>query len=463
MSRSPRSLASTLFAAAVVAAAVHDVPAARALSAPSPLAAPSPAVPQQERGSRGSLDVQQFMQSMLAYGRWSTHPTFGWVWQPHDVQPWWQPFTVGDWIVTQDGSPYWRSALPYGWAVEHYGSWTFDENLGWLWVPGTEWSAAPVDWRARDGVIGWAPRMASTADTQGAPCPQPVSAWIFIAPERLLTTTNFAVAEHEFLARDVHGTWGAWAHEPDGVARARIPEPRNVNLLDVTQCLGAAEAKDVFLAAAKARGLAPSGPPITFVTNRLAMGSGRPEAGLLRVYAPEFTGSAPPQGGPFLVNPPAPSVQRALPIARAQPVPRVGPAGRVAPAEGRPPVQPVPTALPVPPNAPQAPLAPYEAFTYQQESLDEHHANQFDDLRRLHSQDATSPPYPGFDPGNLPAWQKREMQQMQRMSARQRRLLEARQSRVNEELDASGRGGAQAGPDAPPPPPPGSAPAPSPR
>ena len=265
MSRRSRSLASTLAAAAVLVAAAHAVPSLPAL--------PAPALPQQERGSRGSLDVQQFMQSMLAYGRWSTHPSFGWVWQPHDVQPWWQPFVVGEWIVTQDGSPYWRSALPHGWVTEHYGSWTFDENLGWLWVPSNEWSAAPVDWRARDGVIGWAPRIATKADVEVASCPQPAFAWIFIAPERLFNTTNFEAAEQDFISRDVHGTWGAWAHEPDGVGRDRVPEPRNANLLDATQCLGAADANVAFVSAARARGLATSGPPITFVTDRLAMGS----------------------------------------------------------------------------------------------------------------------------------------------------------------------------------------------
>ncbi|MDI9403886.1 MAG: hypothetical protein QM516_08435, partial [Limnohabitans sp.] len=144
---------------------------------------------QQFRGSRGEITAQQFMQSLLAYGNWMAHPTFGWVWQPNDVQPWWQPFTIGDWIVTQDGTPYWRSGLPFGWATEHYGSWTFDENKGWLWIPSNDWSQAPVSWRATNGVIGWAPRMAAGSGgtataVQTAPCAQPAFAWVFISSDR---------------------------------------------------------------------------------------------------------------------------------------------------------------------------------------------------------------------------------------------------------------------------------------
>ena len=112
------------------------------------------ATAQQETGSHGSITVQSLMQSLANYGVWMAHPQLGWVWQPHDVQPWWQPFSVGEWVVTQDGSPYWNSSLPFGWAVEHYGAWTYDDSRGWLWVPGNEWSPAPVSWRGRDGVVG---------------------------------------------------------------------------------------------------------------------------------------------------------------------------------------------------------------------------------------------------------------------------------------------------------------------
>jgi len=405
---------------------------------------------QQERGSRGTITCQQLMQSLLAYGRWYSHPQFGWVWQPHDVQPWWQPFSVGEWIVTQDGSPYWRSGLPFGWAAEHYGSWTFDQDRGWLWVPGNDWSAAPVSWRAANGAVGWAPQVATLAETQATPCPQPAWAWIFVAPNRVMTTSNFAVAEQELQSKDVHGTWGSWAHEADGAMTHRIPEPRNANLLEATRCLSDAEAKDMIGSLAAERGRSTKGPPITWVMTRGQMGSGRVTNGVLNVYAPVITGSPPPLGSNFLVNPPAPPVQRAMPIARAAPIPRAQPAGRAAPAQPLKPVQPAPPALPNPsatPTTPMTPLTPYDAYTYQQESLDEHHANQYDALRQLHAVDVAQPPMPGMTPAQTAAWQQRELREMQRMAARQRRLLDAKQTEHN---DSSGAAAPPSAPAAPP-------------
>lgn len=377
---------------------------------------------QQEIGDSGTITAQQFMQALLPYGSWMAHPQFGWVWQPHDVQPWWQPFAVGEWIVTQDGTPYWRSGYPFGWATEHYGSWTFDEAKGWLWIPGNQWSAAPVSWRATDGVIGWAPTMATGADVQAVACPQPAMAWIFVPMNRLTTTSNFAVAEQELMSRDAHGTWGSWAHEADGPTAHRMPEPHNTVLLDRTKCLGAADAKDAFLAAVKTRGGAMQGAPIEFVNSRGQMGSGRILRGNIPVYAPTITGEAPPAGGNFLVNPPVQRVQRALPVQRAQQIDRAQPVDRAQPAQPVDRAQPVQPNLPTPPAAPAAPLTPYEAYTYQHARLNEYQAQQFARLRQMHENESSL----------TPSEREREMQEMQRMAARQRALLDARQ-RANSE------------------------------
>jgi hypothetical protein len=375
------------------------------------------ATAQQEVGDSGTITAQQFMQALLPYGSWMAHPQFGWVWQPHDVQPWWQPFSVGEWMVTQDGSPYWRSGYPFGWATEHYGSWTFDESKGWLWIPGNEWSAAPVNWRATNGVVGWAPTLASRADVQAVACPQPAMAWIFVPVERLMTTSHFAVAEQQLRSRDAHGTWGPWAHEADGASAHRMPEPRNAVLLDRTKGLFAAEAKDAFLAAVKMRGGTGQGAPIEFVNSRGQAGSGRTQGGKIPVYAPKITGNPPPAGGDSLVNPPAQRVQRAQPAQRAQPVDRALPAGRAQPAHQVDRAQPVQPNLPAPEAVPATPLTPYEAYTYQHARLNEFQAQQFERLRQIHESDKTL----------TPAERERELQEMQRMAARQRALLDARQ------------------------------------
>lgn len=384
---------------------------------------------QQETGSRSSITVQSLMQSLANYGVWMAHPQLGWVWQPHDVQPWWQPFVEGEWIVTQDGSPYWNSAYPFGWATEHYGSWTYDTRKGWLWVPGREWSAAPVSWRAVDGVIGWAPQLASASNTQSVECPQPTFAWIFIESARLLTASNFQVAEKELMSDEAHGTWGAWAHNPTGVNAARVPSPRNVNLLEVTKCLSAAESKAAFGAAVRARGVSTQGPSISFVSRKSEMGSGRPRAGYLPVYAPEITGDAPAATGQFVLNPPAQPVQplQPIPVVTRMP-PAVVPPTPPANAKPLQPIAPVQQpVLPPPAVVPVQPIQPVSAYAYQQTLLNQYHGQMNDAVQRMHQADAANPPYPGFDASQLPAWKQRELAEAQREADRQRALLAARQ------------------------------------
>lgn len=386
------------------------------------------AAAQQETGSRGSITVPSLMQNLASYGVWMSHPTLGWVWQPHDVQPWWQPFIEGEWIATQDGSPYWRSAYPFGWATEHYGSWTYDQSKGWLWIPGREWSAAPVSWRAVDGVMGWAPPLADAGRTQSSECPQPTFAWIFIRSERLLTTSRFDVAEQELRSDELHGTWGAWAHQPTGLHSERFPAARNINMLEVTKCLSATEAKAAFGAAVRTRGGATQGPPITFVPRHSDMGSGRVRSGYLPVYAPEITGDAPPATGAFVLNAPLQPVQPLQPVtAMVTRVPEV--IAPTAPANAtpvQPPTAPLP-ALPVPAVVPVQPIAPITAYGYQQRLLDQYSGQQLETVRRMHQSDQTNPPYGGFDMSKLPEWKQRELAEAQREAERQRALLAARQ------------------------------------
>jgi len=399
---------------------------------------------QQQTGSRGTITAQALMQDLANYGVWMSHPKLGWVWQPHDVQPWWQPFIEGEWIVTQDGSPYWRSAYPFGWATEHYGAWTYDDRKGWLWIPSNEWSPAPVSWRAVDGVMGWAPQLASAAETQSVECPQPTFAWIFIRTERLLTTSNFEVAEKELMSDEAHGTWGAWAHNPTGVGGARMPAARNVNMLEVTRCLPASESKAAFGAAVQARGGTTQGPPISFVSRRSEMGSGRARGGYLPVYAPEITGNPPPANGAFVLTPPAQPVQPLQPLTPI--VTRVPDAVALAPASGARPVAPASAALPVLPAqavVPASPVAPATAYGYQQSLLNRYHGEQQEAVRRMHEEDATTPPYPGVDASKLPEWKQRELAEAAREAERQRKLLEARQQ---EHPQAAPSGGASSKP-----------------
>lgn len=89
------------------------------------------------------------------YGTWYESGEFGTVWRPI-MGPGWQPFVRGHWIWTSYGWM-WVSYEPFGWATYHYGNWWLDPMLGWIWVPGYDWSPCPVDWFYADGYLGWAP------------------------------------------------------------------------------------------------------------------------------------------------------------------------------------------------------------------------------------------------------------------------------------------------------------------
>lgn len=89
------------------------------------------------------------------YGGWYETDEFGAVWRPV-MGPGWQPFVSGHWIWTSYGWM-WVSYEPFGWATYHYGTWWLDPMLGWIWVPGYDWSPCPVDWFYTDGYLGWAP------------------------------------------------------------------------------------------------------------------------------------------------------------------------------------------------------------------------------------------------------------------------------------------------------------------
>ena len=101
-------------------------------------------------------DYGYFYDALSPYGAWYQVEPYGWVWTPYDVPAGWRPYTDGQWVSTPYGWT-WLSDDPWGWAVYHYGRWTWDSYYGWLWVPGDVWAPAWVAWRYGEGWIGWAP------------------------------------------------------------------------------------------------------------------------------------------------------------------------------------------------------------------------------------------------------------------------------------------------------------------
>jgi hypothetical protein len=114
---------------------------------------------QPEFGAYGSVSTEAFEGTLSPYGEWIMGGRFGRVWRPYrtmvgaDFRPY---LTGGHWVYTDYGWTF-ESDYSWGWAPFHYGRWMMDDYYGWVWVPGTVWGPAWVDWRFGGGYVGWVP------------------------------------------------------------------------------------------------------------------------------------------------------------------------------------------------------------------------------------------------------------------------------------------------------------------
>ena len=145
--------------------------------------------------------IDQFYDELAPFGEWVNHPSHGYVWLPRAVAPDWRPYTVGNWVDTEEYGWYWDSNEPFAWAVYHYGRWSFDPGYGWYWVPGDTWAPAWVQWRYGDEYVGWAPEapIATGGYVYGGPAryapPPPQDSWVFVQPRYLASPAvrNYAL------------------------------------------------------------------------------------------------------------------------------------------------------------------------------------------------------------------------------------------------------------------------------
>jgi hypothetical protein len=104
----------------------------------------------------GGVSFGIFYNSLSPHGAW-IHASAGvYAWHPDGVGEGWRPYYNGRWVWTDDGW-FWDSDEPWAWAVYHYGRWYEDDEYGWVWVPGYDWSPAWVEWRYGGDCMGWAP------------------------------------------------------------------------------------------------------------------------------------------------------------------------------------------------------------------------------------------------------------------------------------------------------------------
>ncbi len=110
------------------------------------------------------LAVFHFAQKFsFRHGEWLWDGFYGYVWRPflNDQRfPWgnWRPYYSGRWSSVH-GQLFWVPTEPWGWVPYHLGIWTWDEKKGWLWLPGSLFAPAWVDWAFYFGRFGWRPWM----------------------------------------------------------------------------------------------------------------------------------------------------------------------------------------------------------------------------------------------------------------------------------------------------------------
>ncbi len=107
------------------------------------------------------LAVQYFAEKHGSlHGEWIWHNLYGYVWRPfyNDVYPWgtWSPYVYGRWSVL-GGQMFWVPGEPWGWVPYHLGIWHWDKEKGWVWLPGSFFAPAWVDWAFFYGYWGWRP------------------------------------------------------------------------------------------------------------------------------------------------------------------------------------------------------------------------------------------------------------------------------------------------------------------
>jgi hypothetical protein len=100
-----------------------------------------------------------FYDSLSPYGTWVEIDGYGRCWRPTVAitSSTWQPYRDrGRWVHTDSGW-YWMSDYSWGSVAFHYGRWFSHPRWGWCWWPDTVWAPSWVTWRYDNDHCGWAP------------------------------------------------------------------------------------------------------------------------------------------------------------------------------------------------------------------------------------------------------------------------------------------------------------------
>ena len=94
------------------------------------------------------------------FGEWVWNDIYGYVWRPftNDYYPTgtWQPYYYGQWREI-NSDLFWVPQESWGWVPYHLGNWIWNKKLGWVWIPGSAFAPAWVDWNFYFGHFAWRP------------------------------------------------------------------------------------------------------------------------------------------------------------------------------------------------------------------------------------------------------------------------------------------------------------------
>ncbi|MDD4871366.1 MAG: hypothetical protein PHR77_12475 [Kiritimatiellae bacterium] len=132
-------------------------PAQESWNTPGQASMPPP--PPQVQSVPDGCDAAYFYKSLQPHGTWIEINPLGIVWRPHVAikDTTWRPYYSGGRWVWVNNVWAWSSDYEWGWAPFHYGRWVMSTGLGWVWIPGKEWSPAWVIWDQTPTQFGWAP------------------------------------------------------------------------------------------------------------------------------------------------------------------------------------------------------------------------------------------------------------------------------------------------------------------
>jgi hypothetical protein len=95
--------------------------------------------------------------TLSQFGSFVVHQKYGEVWIPSVTPQGWHPYMACQWKNDTKLGWYYDDATPWGAIVHHYGRWSHDEQAGWIWIPGAQFSPGWVVWRTSPEWVGWAP------------------------------------------------------------------------------------------------------------------------------------------------------------------------------------------------------------------------------------------------------------------------------------------------------------------